>query len=53
VGEAVATDVFNRLWRHRVEKKQVSGLHGTLFFEVQIKKKFYPTKRDSEAIANP
>ncbi|GAB3339302.1 hypothetical protein [Marilutibacter aestuarii] len=48
VGEQHATSVLNELWRHPVDKKIVEGIHGTLFFELERKKVFYPTKKESE-----
>jgi len=48
VGEQRATNVLNELWKHPVDKKIVEGIHGTLFFELESKKVFYPTKKESE-----
>ena len=39
-------------WRHRVPKALVRGIHGTLFYELEHKRQYYPTRRDEEAI-NP
>lgn len=39
---------WHRLWEHRVDKKEVQGIHGTLFFQLEFKREFYPTKRESE-----
>jgi len=50
-GEDVADEVCGRLWKNRVEKQDVAGIHGTLFFELDHKKKFYPTKKASEMVA--
>jgi hypothetical protein len=55
-----AEDVVARLGAHeaeralggflarRVDKADVRGIHGTLFFELGRKKKYYPTKRDDQ-----
>jgi len=48
VGEQHATSVLNELWKHPVAKKTVEGIHGTLFFQLEKKKTFYPTKKESE-----
>ena len=44
-------DLFNRLG----DKKALKGIHGTLFFGYccEDKRPFYPTKKESEMIANP
>lgn len=41
------------LWKHPVHKPDVRGIHGTLFYELAEKKKYYPTKRDAEMIGSP
>lgn len=41
-----------RLWANRVPKTQASGIHGTIFFGLSEKRKYYPTLRDEEAV-NP
>jgi hypothetical protein len=42
---------WQRLWEHRVDKKEIQGIHGTLFYKLEFKKVYYPTKRDAEMIA--
>lgn len=39
-------------WKNRIPKRLVRGIHGTLFYELQHKRQYYPTLRDEEAI-NP
>lgn len=55
LGDEQARTLLNRLWKSREDKKNVTGIHGTLFFGdfCEDKKPFYPTKKDSEMIANP
>lgn len=43
---------FKAIWQRRVPKAQVQGIHGTLFFELEAEKPYYPTRKDEEAI-NP
>jgi len=43
---------LKRIWRRRVAKSAVRGIHGTLFYELPHKKAYYPTRRDEEAV-NP
>ena len=45
-------DAFHRIWGRRVPKRDVVGIHGLLFVELDYKKQYYPTRRDEEAI-NP
>lgn len=42
------------VWKKRQNKKTITGIHGTLFYDlIEEKKKFYPTNRENEMIANP
>lgn len=43
---------FIRIWKRPVAKADVQGIHGTLFYGLDEKKCYYPTRRDDEAI-NP
>ena len=43
---------FDRIWTRRLPKLEVIGIHGTLFYEMDHKSAYYPTRRDEEAI-NP
>ena len=40
---------FARIWARRVRKTEANGIHGLLFYELEGKKQFYPTRRDEEA----
>jgi hypothetical protein len=43
---------FRKIWRRRIAKKDAMGIHGLLFYELEHKKVYYPTRRDEEAV-NP
>jgi hypothetical protein len=43
---------FQKIWKRRIAKKDAMGIHGLLFYELEHKKPYYPTRRDEEA-ANP
>lgn len=43
---------FNNIWQRRVKKTDVHGIHGIIFYELDEKKAYYPTRKDEEAI-NP
>jgi hypothetical protein len=36
------------MWARRVLKRDTRGIHGTLFYELEWKKKYYPNKRESD-----
>lgn len=43
---------FSKIWERRIPKKDAHGIHGLLFYELNHKKAYYPSRRDEEAI-NP
>lgn len=45
-------EAFSRIWERRVRKCDAMGIHGVLFYKLDEKKQYYPTRRDEEAI-NP
>ncbi len=52
-GDRVRLDaVFANIWQRRIKKKDANGIHGILFYELEDKKVFYPTRKDEEAV-NP
>ncbi len=48
LGKRKTGDLLRPVWSRRVEKPDVVGIHGTLFYELLRKKEFYPTKNDRE-----
>ncbi len=46
VGEQKVEDLNTRIWNNRILKEKVNGIHGTLFYQLLSKKKYYPTKID-------
>ena len=42
-------EAFARIWTRRIQKCDAVGIHGTLFYELDHKKQYYPTRRDEEA----
>lgn len=52
-GDALLLDIaFAKIWERRIKKSKAKGIHGLLFYELEAKKVYYPTRRDEEAI-NP
>jgi hypothetical protein len=51
VGARRAAPIVRRLWAAPIDKKKVQGIHGTLFYELDYKKRFYPTKREADLTA--
>lgn len=45
-------EAFKRIWERRTPKRDAMGIHGLLFYELDHKMQYYPTRRDEEAI-NP
>jgi hypothetical protein len=43
---------LTRIWKRRIPKAKATGIHGVLFYELDYKKRYYPTRRDEEAV-NP
>ncbi len=48
IGQIEADRVLVNVWARRVEKPKVLGIHGTLFYGLLWKKRYYPTKNDTE-----
>lgn len=40
---------FKNIWSRRVPKVEVQGIHGLLFYQLDEKKVYYPTRKDEEA----
>lgn len=45
-------EAFVCIWKRRIPKRDAMGIHGILFYELDHKMKYYPTRRDEEAV-NP
>lgn len=45
-GVELTSKMINNIWNCKVTKSEVKGLHGTLFYGLIEKKKFYPTKAE-------
>ena len=43
---------FKAIWTRRLAKKDVQGIHGILFYELEVKKPYYPSRKDEQA-GNP
>ena len=50
--EARLEEAFLQIWGRRIPKSQAMGIHGIIFYQLDHKKKYYPTRRDEEAV-NP
>ena len=50
VGEDEAYKVLDKIWPRKINKKSACGIHGTLFYELPNKKKYYPTKHETDLI---
>jgi hypothetical protein len=43
--------VLAQMWKQRLNKSEVNGIHGTLFYELTEKKQFYPNKKEGDLTA--
>jgi hypothetical protein len=48
LGDHLAGKLVVRTTSARIDKKDVVGIHGTLFFGLRERKKWYPNKRESD-----
>lgn len=46
IGDRIDDEFMNVIWSRRVDKENVHGIHGTLFYGLPEKKKFYPDKTE-------
>lgn len=46
LGEDEASKILESVWKNRLDKKEVTGIHGTLFYGLENKKTYYPNKRE-------
>jgi hypothetical protein len=49
-GPEELTAAFKNIWRRRIAKKETIRIDGLLFYELERKKVYYPTRRDEEAV---
>jgi hypothetical protein len=48
IGDDRVASLLTPVWQREVKKPDVIGIHGTLFYQLHWKKKYYPTKNDQE-----
>jgi hypothetical protein len=48
VGRKKAREMLDPIWRRRIDKQNAKGIHGTLFYQLKSKKRFYPAKREAD-----
>jgi len=48
IGDDGIQSLMPPIWKREIKKPDVRGIHGTLFYQLYWKKKFYPTKNDQE-----
>ncbi len=51
VDEETWKNLAQSLWANRIEKPEVHGINGTLFFENDAQKRWYPNRKDSDKTA--
>jgi len=50
VGEDAGTRITSEIWKRPVDKKVAHGIHGTLFYQLLEKRRYYPTKKEAEMV---
>jgi hypothetical protein len=45
VGETEATTTLTKLWERPIHKRDVLGIHGTLFYDYKAKSKYLPQSK--------
>ena len=53
VGKKAATELTKSMWKRPRNKKTIQGIHVTLFYQLDFKKPYYPTKIEAEMLAIP
>ncbi|MCC3861091.1 hypothetical protein [Pseudemcibacter aquimaris] len=52
IGEDSFGKDHEKIWEKPVNKHEVNGIHGTLFYELSEKKEYYPSKKESDLNAS-
>ncbi len=53
LGPEILDHVLTDVWTRLIKKPEVFGIHGTLFYELEHKKQFYPTKSECDVAEPP
>lgn len=48
LGDEYASRLLEPVWKSRLKKTEVQGIHGTLFYGLLDRKKYFPNKIDDE-----
>lgn len=51
--DARVRNALDRMWQNRIDRRTVVGIHGTLFYQLEEKKIYFPTRKWAEAVALP
>ncbi|HUI96912.1 MAG TPA: hypothetical protein VLX44_14230 [Xanthobacteraceae bacterium] len=50
IGDEELGRILRPVWKRRARKSEIVGIHGTLFYELAHKTKYYPTKKEEEMV---
>ena len=53
LGTEALDEALGKVWARPVRKPDVVGIHGTLFYELTRKKRFYPSKSERDVAGPP
>ncbi|MBC7750413.1 MAG: hypothetical protein H7Z73_01655 [Candidatus Saccharibacteria bacterium] len=51
LGEVESFKLLANLWSRPLDKKEVNGIYGTLFYEQYYKNVYFPTRKEAEITA--
>ena len=53
LGDSESSELLKKLWARPIDKKKVSGIYGTLFYEQYHKNVYFPTRKEAEMTVLP
>ena len=53
LGDDETSEILFRLWARPINKKQVKGIYGTIFYEQYYKNVYFPTRKEAEMTIMP
>lgn len=53
LGEEEASSILMNVWKRPIKKPNAIGIHGTLFYGLDKKKRYYPSKSEKDVEGPP
>ena len=48
LGQKDVNAILSKAWQRRIAKPDANGIHGTLFYQLDEKKRFYPNRKEAD-----